>query len=145
MLIGEFVHSFDDKNRISVPAKFRSELGKKIVVTRGLDACLFIYSGAAWKQLAGKLGSQLTIGTPESRGFSRYLFGGAAEADVDAAGRVLIPDFLRTFAHIGDTAVFVGVHDRVELWGKEAWEAYRGRMEQQGDVLAEKLSAGGFM
>lgn len=144
MLIGEFTHSFDEKNRISLPAKFRGEIGKKIVVTRGLDACLFLYSAKSWAKLSEKL-ADLPMGRPDSRGFSRFLFGGAADVDVDTAGRILIPDFLREFAKIEKTAVFVGVQERVEVWNETVWKAYKARMESQGDALAEKLGDIGFI
>jgi MraZ protein len=144
MLIGEYTHSFDDKNRISLPAKFRSEIGRKVVVTRGLDNCLFIYSEKEWRRISEKLGA-LPMGSPDSRGFGRFMFGGAAQVDVDTAGRMLVPDFLRSFAKITETAVFVGVHDRVEMWNESAWVSYKGRIEQQGDALADKLGEVGFI
>lgn len=144
MLIGEYTHSFDDKKRISLPAKFRSEIGKKIVVTRGLDACLFLYSAKSWERLSAKL-SELSMGSVESRGFSRFLFGGAAELEVDSAGRILIPDFLRSFAKIDINAVFVGVQERVEIWNEHGWQTYKTQIEKQGDTLAQKLGDVGFI
>lgn len=144
MLIGEYTHSFDEKNRISLPAKFRTEVGKKIVITRGLDACLFLYSGKAFEKFSEKL-EDLSMGSVESRGFSRFLFGGAADVEVDSAGRILIPDFLRTFAKIEKSAIFVGVRERVEIWNEEMWATYRAKIEQQGDSLAEKLGDIGFI
>lgn len=144
MLIGEYTHSFDEKNRISLPAKFRSEVGKKVVVTRGLDACLFLYSEKSWEKLSGKL-AELPMGSSESRGFSRFLFGGASDVEVDSAGRILLPDFLKSFAKIGKSAVFVGVQERVEIWNETAWNTYKAKIEQQGDSLAEKLGDIGFI
>ncbi len=85
------------------------------------------------------------MGSAESRGFSRFLFGGAADVEVDSAGRILIPDFLRTFAKIDTSAVFVGVQERVEIWNKEAWATYKAKIEQQGDTLAQKLGDIGFI
>jgi MraZ protein len=148
MLIGEYTHSFDDKNRISLPAKFRSEMGKSVVMSRGLDTCIFLYSAKAWQALSGRLsggGQELSFVAPASRGFSRYLFGGASDVDVDSAGRILIPEFLRKFAKIEGNAVFVGVHERVEIWSEKAWISYKERLEGQGEALAEKLGEAGFI
>ena len=138
MLIGEYIHTIDDKNRTSLPSKFRKEVGKKVVVTRGLDNCLFLYPLKEWTKISEKL-STLGMGQADTRGFGRFMFSGAGEVEIDSSGRMLIPDFLKEFAHLSDTVVFAGVHDRVELWNKEAWHAYKQKIEKQGDTLAEKL------
>lgn len=138
MLIGEYKHTMDDKNRISLPSKFRKELGRKVVLTRGLDNCLFLYPLREWEKVSEKL-SELPMGAADTRGFNRFMFSGAAELDVDSIGRVLVPDFLKTFAHIDDKAVFAGVGSRVELWQEDAWESYKRKIEKQGEELAEKL------
>lgn len=138
MLIGEFTHTLDTKKRISLPAKFRKELGSKIVLTRGLDNCIFIFSLPQWKKISEKL-SDLSIGQADSRGFNRFLLAGAVETDVDSAGRILIPDFLKSFAKLSSKVVLTGVVSRVELWNESSWKAYTKRIEQQADTLAEKL------
>lgn len=138
MLIGEYTHNFDDKNRVSVPSKFRKEIGKKIVVTRGLDNCLFMYTLAEWKKIAGKLGEMNMLGA-DTRGFNRFMLAGASEIDVDAIGRVLIPEYLRDFAKINEKVVFAGVFNRVELWNESAWKEYKNKVVKQADALAEKL------
>lgn len=138
MLIGEYTHTIDEKNRISLPVKFRKEVGKKVVVTHGLDNCIFLYSMDEWKQVAEKLGG-LGIGQSDTRGFNRFMMAGAVEIDVDAIGRILIPDFLKKFAGLKEKVVFAGVHNRVELWDSSRWSEYKGRVEKQADKLAEKL------
>ena len=138
MLIGEYEHTLDDKNRVSLPKQFRQELGRKIVVTRGLDNCLFVYSRTSWESVAQKL-QTLTFAQADTRGFSRFFLSGAAELDVDAAGRILIPDHQKQFAALGKTVVFAGVADRVEVWDRERWNAYKGRIEKEADALSEKL------
>ncbi len=138
MLIGEYEHTLDDKKRVSLPKQFRQELGKKIIVTRGLDNCLFIYSTVAWKRLSEKL-QTLTFAQADTRGFNRFFLSGAAEVDVDAAGRILIPDHQKQFAQLGKTVVFTGVSDRVEVWDVERWQNYKARIEKEADALAEKL------
>lgn len=142
MLIGEYTHTLDEKKRISLPSKFRKELGKKVVVTHGLDNCLFLYPIKEWEKIAEKLGG-LSIGQADTRGFNRIMLAGAVELDVDAIGRVLIPEFLREFAGMSangsSKAVFAGVHSRVEVWDEGRWKAYKSKVLKQADQLAEKL------
>ncbi|MES3005594.1 MAG: division/cell wall cluster transcriptional repressor MraZ [Patescibacteria group bacterium] len=139
MLIGEYTHTLDEKKRISLPSKFRKELGKKVVVTHGLDNCLFLYPIKEWAKISEKLGA-LSIGQADTRGFNRIMLAGAVELDVDAIGRVLIPEFLRDFAGMSaGKAVFAGVHSRVEVWDEGRWKAYKSKVLKQADQLAEKL------
>lgn len=138
MLIGEYTHVLDEKKRLSLPKKFRQELGKKVVITRGLDNCLFMYSVSAWQETAEKLRS-LSFAQADTRGFNRFLLSGAVEADVDSAGRILIPEFLKDFAGLKNKVVLAGVSDRVELWHEKSWIEYKKRIERQADAMAEKL------
>lgn len=140
MLIGEYTHSLDDKNRVSLPSKFRSEIGKKIVATYGLDNCLFLYPLKEWKRISEKLG-ELGMLQADTRGFNRFMLGGASEIDVDSIGRILLPDHLREFAAVTakGTAVFVGVHNRVEVWSDKRWKEYKAKVVSGADGLAEKL------
>lgn len=138
MLIGEYTHSLDPKKRLSLPAKFRKELGKTVIVTRGLDHCLFIFSAASWKKLAGKF-AELSMGSTDTRGFNRFMLSGAVEAEIDSAGRILIPDFLKDFAQLKTQVVLAGVNDRVEIWDNKRWETYKERIESQADEMASKL------
>ena len=138
MLIGEYIHTIDDKKRLSLPAKFRKELGKKIVITTGLDKCLFVYTEGQWGKMAERL-ANLSMGQADSRSFNRFLLGGAVEAEVDALGRILIPDFQKEFADLRSKVVIVGVHNRLEIWNDKAWSEYKSRTEKQADVVAEKL------
>ena len=138
MLIGEYTHTIDDKKRISLPAKFRKEVGKKVVVTHGLDNCLFLYSTPEWKKISEKLGS-LGMGQADTRGFNRFMLAGAVEIDVDSIGRILIPDFLKPFAELVEKVVFTGVHNRIEVWNDKRWSEYKSKIEKQADKLAEKL------
>ena len=139
MFIGEYRHTFDAKNRISVPAKFRKELGKTVIVTRGLDRCLFVYPMSSWKKEAEKL-AQHSTGSAAGRGLSRLMLSGASEADVDSAGRILVPDYLKSFASLSAKAVVAGVNERVELWDEDAWNAYTATIERDADTLAESLA-----
>jgi MraZ protein len=138
MLIGEHRHTIDSKNRLSLPAKFRKEIGKKVVVTYGLDNCLFVYPLKEWEKAATSLAA-LSLGQAQTRDFNRFMLGGAVETDVDAMGRILLPDFQREFAGLSTKVVVAGIHTRLEIWDEERWKAYTGRVKSQADMLAEKL------
>ncbi len=138
MFIGEYTHTVDEKKRISLPAKFKAQLGKKIVITRGLDSCLLIYSFKAWEDIAKKLGS-LPMGQKDKRDIGRFMLSGAQEVEVDGTGRILIPDFLRDYAELKSKVVFAGVYDRIEIWNDKEWSDYSKRIEKQADAVAEKL------
>lgn len=142
MFIGEYTHSLDEKKRLSVPAKFRKEFGKKVVITYGLNKCLAVYPMQQWKAFAEKL-AKLSMGKSEDRGFSRFMLGGAVEVDIDSIGRVLVPDFLKQYANLGEKVVLAGVFDRVEIWEAEAWKGYKAQMEAEADKMAEKLGESG--
>jgi MraZ protein len=144
MLIGEYRHTLDPKKRLSLPAKFRKEFGKSVIVTRGLDRCLFLLSHASWKKLVEKF-SQLSIGSSDTRGFNRFMLSGAVEADVDSAGRILIPEYLKDFAELGQDVVLAGVGERVEIWNEARWKSYKQQIESQGDALAAKLGETGVI
>ncbi len=138
MLIGEYTHTVDDKNRISLPVRFRKELGRKVVVTHGLDNCLFLYPIKEWQKISEKLGS-LGMGQANTRGFNRFMLAGAVEIDVDSIGRILVPEFLRDFADLKNFVVFAGVHSRIEIWNDRRWKEYKKKVLKQADQLAEKL------
>lgn len=139
MLIGQYTHTLDPKKRLSLPSQFRRELGKKVVLTNGLDHSLFVYSQKEWNKVAERLG-ELGIGNADTRSFNRFMLGGACEVEVDASGRILVPDFLKKFANLKEKVVLAGVHSRVEIWDEAAWNTYTERVGNEADTLAEKLS-----
>ena len=140
MLIGEHIHALDDKNRLSLPAKFRAELGKKVVITPGLDGCLFVFAVKEWQGIASRLtGGESSMLQSDNRGFNRRMFGGAVDAEIDSIGRVLIPDFLKKLAGLSDKVAVVGIQNRLELWNEKSWKEYREVIEKKADTLAEKL------
>ena len=138
MFIGEYTYSLDDKKRLAVPVKFRNLLGKKAVITRGLDQCLFIFSAKEWESLAEKI-SKLPLSQSDARGFARLMLGGAMEVSIDGMGRILIPDYLKKYASLNKKTVLVGVLNRVEVWDEEKWENYKGATEKEGENIAERL------
>ncbi|HEY9583196.1 MAG TPA: division/cell wall cluster transcriptional repressor MraZ [Candidatus Paceibacterota bacterium] len=138
MLIGEYKHILDSKKRVAIPSKFRKELGKKIVITHGLDNCLWIYPIKQWNVVAEKLAS-LSMGQADTRSFNRFMLAGAVEAEVDSIGRILIPDFLKDFAGLDTSVIMAGVHTRVEIWDEKLWIEYKRKVVDKADSLAEKL------
>jgi MraZ protein len=144
MLIGEYKHTLDIKKRLSVPSKWRKDLGTKLVVTRGLDNCLFVYPQREWKAITEKIG-QLPLGQADTRSFNRFFLSGAVEVEVDSVGRILVPDFLKDFAGLDSKVVLAGIYDRVEIWAENKWEDYKRRIEGQADQLAEKLGEIGVL
>ncbi len=138
MFIGEYSHTIDQKKRLSIPAKFRKALGKKAVITRGLDNCLFVYPFEAWKKVAGKL-SQMPLVRSDARSFARLMLGGAMEVDFDGLGRILIPDYLKDYAGLGKRVVVVGLFDRLEIWDAEHWNKYKKETHKDADEIAERL------
>ena len=144
MLIGEYIHTIDEKNRMSLPAKFRKELGKKIIITPGLDQCLFIFTIKEWAKVSKKLSnseSDLSFLSRDKRSFNRFMFGRAAEVELDSIGRILIPTFLKERINLKNSAVVVGVEDRVEVWNEKVWEVYKEKIEKESGELAEKLGS----
>ena len=139
MFIGEFHHSLDEKGRVSIPAKFRAALAVGVVVTRGLDRSLFLYPKQEWEVLAAKLAA-LPLGQADTRAFARLMLAGAMEAEIDKAGRVLLPEYLRTYSGLQKNVVVAGLYNRLEIWDEDAYEAYARQTEEQGNAIAERLT-----
>ncbi|HEY4506187.1 MAG TPA: division/cell wall cluster transcriptional repressor MraZ [Candidatus Paceibacterota bacterium] len=144
MLLGEYTHTLDPKKRLALPAKFRKELGRSVVLTHGLDKCLFVYSMKEWKNVAEKLG-KLSMGAADTRGFNRFMLAGAVESEIDSVGRILVPDFLKNFAGLGEKVVVAGVHTRAEIWDETTWNNYKRKIEKRADELAQKLGEVGVI
>ncbi len=144
MLIGEYLHTLDSKKRLSLPSKFRKEVGRRVVVTRGLDSCLFMFPEKAWLKIASKL-ADLPVGQADTRGMARFLLAGAVETEVDGAGRILIPEYLKEFAELRSRVVLAGVSDRIEIWNEKTWEEYKRRIEKGADQMAQALGNMGIL
>ena len=144
MLIGEYKHTLDEKNRMSLPAKFRSELGKKVVLAPGLDKSIFMFTVKEWEKISSRLGENSML-QADNPSFNRFIFGGAVEVDIDTAGRILVPDFLKDRAGLKKNVAVIGVQNRVELWNEKTWEEYKKVVETQADQLAEKLGGVGVL
>ncbi len=138
MFIGEYQHSVDPKKRLALPSKFRKELGTRVVVTRGLDKCLFVYPIKTWKDLAEKLGT-LPMGEASTRSFVRLMLAGAVDSDVDNQGRILLPDYLKEYAGLDRSVTVAGLFNRLEIWDEQSWKTYRNKAEENSAEVAEQL------
>ncbi len=138
MFLGEYLHTIDSKNRISVPSRFRKELGRVVVVTRGLDNCLYMYARKAWEKEASTYAAEVN-GNAARRGLARLFLAGSSEVEIDKSGRVLIPEHLKSFASISENAVIAGVADRVEIWEEGAWKKYTAEIERDAAAFSEKV------
>ena len=138
MFIGEYAHALDNKNRIIIPSKFREGLGERFVLTKGLDGCLYAYPMSEWVILEEKL-KKLPLTSKDARAFARFFFSGANEIEVDKQGRGLIPQNLLQYANLEKEIVSIGVSTRIEIWGKEKWEAYNDS-DIDFDEIAEKMT-----
>lgn len=147
MFIGEHEHSIDGKSRLSIPADFRQAIDEnephtKLVITRGLDTCLFVYTASQWDQVRAAL-KAMSFTDGNVRNFKRFFYGSAREVDIDAQGRILIPEVLREAAQLGKDVTILGTDERMEIWDRARWNALKqssaGEFERLADKLAEKL------
>ena len=139
MLLGEYTHNLDVKGRVSIPSKFRDDLGSSFIVTKGLDNCLFIYSKQEWATFEDKL-KTLPLTNPNARNFIRFFFSGATECEIDKQGRINIPQNLREYASLKKEVYVIGVSTRVEIWDKEKWDNYTSPDNMDLDEIASQMS-----
>ncbi len=140
MFFGEHEHTIDDKNRLTLPARFRSAFAGGVVLTRGLDTCLDVYTRADWDALVEARLAPLDPFSREARDLKRFFFSAAADAELDRQGRVLVPPALTRHAKLGRDVVVAGVHDHLEIWDRTAWAANVSEVEGSADDVAERLA-----
>lgn len=138
MLIGEYKHVVDNKGRITLPSKFREELGERFILTKGLDNCLFGYSLKEWAVLEEKL-KKLPLTSKDARAFLRFFFAGACECEVDKQGRILIPQNLREYANLQKEVFIIGVMTRIEIWSEENWQKEMADESLSVEKIAQKM------
>jgi MraZ protein len=141
MLLGEFEHTIDDKNRLTLPAKFRQPLSGGLVITRGMDGCLYCYPQAEWEGLVESRLAGLDPLSKEGRMMHRFFFAGASEAEPDKQGRVMLPTTLAKNAGIGREVVVAGVRDHLEIWDRAAWNNHVKEFEGSAEDVAERLAS----
>jgi len=138
MLIGEYKHKIDSKKRLAIPSKFRKELTTPVVITRGIDNCLFVYSKEEWLKIISKL-EKLSLNQANARSFSRMILSGAVEADIDSLGRIMIPDFLKDYAELKSNVYIIGLYNRLEIWNVDNWDSYKEKLEKKLPEISEQI------
>ena len=138
MLIGQYEAKISEKHQAGLPKKFRDILGEHVIITKGFENCLIIVSEDNWKTLLeGTEGKPFT--SKSTRELQRFLLGNAANVELDAKGRFIIPEFLRTFAHLKEDVIFVGIQRFVEVWDKKQWDEHQQELGKNIESIAEKL------
>jgi MraZ protein len=141
MLLGAHEHTIDDKNRLTLPAKFRKTFEDGLVVTRGLDGCLYAFRRPDWDRLVESRLAALDPLSPEGRRLERFFYSGASETELDKQGRVMLPRELIEHAKLGREVVVAGVNDRLEIWDRAAWRKELAEVEGSAEDVAERLAA----
>ena len=139
MLIGEYEHSLDAKGRLIMPAKLRTDMGEKFIITKGLDGCLFVFSQNEWSNFESKL-KELPLTNKNARDFVRFFLSGATECELDKQGRFLLVNTLREYAEITKEVIIIGVGTRLEIWNKEKWKKYNSDENISADTIAENMT-----
>jgi MraZ protein len=141
MLLGEYEHTVDDKNRLTLPARFRRAFADGIVLTRGMEGCVFAYPRDRWEEVVnGRIGG-LDVLSGEARRLQRFFFAGASAEELDRQGRVVLPPTLIRHAGLGREVVVAGVNDHVEVWDRAAWRDHLREVEGSVEDVAERLAA----
>jgi MraZ protein len=141
MLLGEYEHTIDEKNRLTLPAKFRQAMAGGVVLTRGLDACVEAYPAEDWHKLVESSLAGLNPLSRETRVLERFYYTGAIEAQPDKQGRVMLPPALVEHGGLGREVVVVGMRDRLEIWDRAAWRAQLKEVMGSAEHVAERLAA----
>jgi MraZ protein len=144
MFLGEYVHNIDSKGRLTLPAKYRADLAKGVVITRGVERCLLVFPADAWENLANDITS-LPFTRKDARIFNRFFFGGASECAPDKQGRVLLPPNLRTYANLDGETVIVCLDKHMEIWNPQQWRQAEKDMEEKIEIIAEGLAGLGIL
>jgi MraZ protein len=141
MLLGEYEHTIDDKNRLTLPARFRAAMAGGLVLTRGLDACVEAHPAEGWTELVESRLAGLDPLSREARMLGRFYYSGAIEAEPDRQGRVMLPPALIEHAGLDREVVVVGMRDRLEIWDRAAWRAHLKEVTGSAEDVAERLAA----
>jgi MraZ protein len=141
MLLGAHEHTIDDKNRLTLPARFRQAFADGVVITRGLDGCLYAFRRPDWDRLVESQLATLDTLSQEGRRINRFFFSGASETELDKQGRVMLPRELIEHAGLGREVVVAGVNDRLEIWDRAAWRKELAEVEGSAEHVAERLAA----
>jgi len=143
MLLGTHTPKLDDKGRIILPAKFRDELADGVVITRGQERCLYVFSAKEFQDVHDKI-RQAPVTSEEARRYLRVFLSGASDETPDKQGRVLVPALLREYADLTKELVIIGVGSRAEIWDAAAWQTYLSSNEETFASQAQEVIPGLF-
>ncbi|MFL5656833.1 MAG: division/cell wall cluster transcriptional repressor MraZ [Ktedonobacteraceae bacterium] len=133
MFLGEYEHNIDAKGRLAIPAKFRAQMDKGAVISKGMGTCLSVYTMQRWDEKSSELASGRT--SDELRDFERRIYPSASEVDLDGQGRIVIPAKLRAYAGLGNEVTVAGVRDHFEIWDRTSWYTYQERLDAEGITI----------
>jgi MraZ protein len=139
VFLGQYDHTIDDKGRLAIPARFRTDLAEGLYLTAGVERCLQVLTPQAWQQMAESI-ANLPWLDPNARQVQRNMFALATHLVPDKLGRIVVPQYLRTYAELGAEVIVAGVFDRIEIWDKAAWERLRGDFIEHGVEQVQGLS-----
>lgn len=139
IFLGEYKHKIDDKSRLALPIRYREIFSQGVVITRGLDSCLFVYPKKDWQVLAEKI-ARLPLTQSNARAFSRLMLSGAIEGKLDKQGRVILPPYLKQYAALKNKVIIAGVYNRLEIWSRGRWGRYKKNAEENYADIAESLN-----
>ncbi len=144
MFLGRFGHSIDEKGRLTIPSKYRDILSTGVVITPGLDRCLWLLPLSEWGDIAEKV-KQFSLMKKDNRSFVRFWFSGATDCIPDKQGRILIPTYLRDYANLSDEVIIAGVQNRLEIWNADAFQQSDNMLRDDVEGLAERLGESGIL
>ena len=131
MFLGQFDHTIDAKGRMAVPARFRGQLEKGAVISKGMGTCLSVYTMQRWEEKSAELVEGKT--SEDLRDFERRIYPSASEVELDGQGRLVIPGRLRAYAGLDSEVTVAGVRDHIEIWDRGTWQEYQEKLDQDGN------------
>jgi len=143
MLLGTHTPKLDDKSRLILPAKFRDELSEGVVITRGQERCLYVFSKSEFASVHEKI-RQAPVTSEDARKYLRVFLSGATDDQPDKQGRILLPQLLRDYAGLQKDLVIIGVGSRAEIWDAASWQSYLANNEETFATQAEEVIPGLF-
>lgn len=129
MFLGEYEHTIDAKGRVAVPAKFRGQLDRGAVLSKGMGKCLSVYTMARWEEKSTALAESKI--DEDLRDFERRIYPSASEVELDGQGRMIIPAKLRAYAGLTTEVTIAGVRDHIEIWDRKNWQEYQQRLDSE--------------
>jgi transcriptional regulator MraZ len=133
MFLGEYEHTIDAKGRLAVPARFRTQMNRGAVISKGTGTCLSVYAFEMWERKSNELVAGMS--REEQRDFERRIYPSASEVELDAQGRMVIPAKLRAYAKLENEVTVAGVRDHFEIWDRATWQSYQERLDAEGSTI----------